>query len=500
VSRYRTPGAAALVLVALAALLTMRVLRAAGWEMDEGAVLTYAIQVLHGAVPHRDFQSFYGPGNPWLVAAVFKAVGPSMIAERFVGLAYRLVLAGALLYLVRRRGVAGVLACGGILLLLLPGEDSWAWASYGALAFGVTAIAFADARRPLLAGVAAGVAVLMRFDWALAVGLASLPYVVTWSWRDRRRALLGLALGAGAYVPHVAVVGPAKVRLLVEQLRATEPARHLPLPPWHLYPGYVFALMLLTVALLLVVGARRRGTGEGLSFIAVGLLGIGLVPGVLARTDHSHIVVAAVAPLALLPVLVPALVGQLGPVLALLRPSLRYLAVGAATLVALSVVVPWAAAQRYRPLLGLDSFPSYTVTNDGRSFRVANDFFAQTAAAALRRTDELARPGQRVFIGPLDMRRTNYADSYLYYLLPKLRPASFYIELNPKTANEPGSGLARDLARADVLILTTVFDPWPEQNGSQDVGSALPNRIVRRDFCARGTFGFYQVFERCHAA
>ena len=43
-------------------------------EMDEGAVVAYAARVLDGAVPHRDFLTFYGPGNLWFVAGAFAVV------------------------------------------------------------------------------------------------------------------------------------------------------------------------------------------------------------------------------------------------------------------------------------------------------------------------------------------------------------------------------------------------------------------------------------------
>ena len=74
------------------------------------------------------------------------------------------------------------------------------------------------------------------------------------------------------------------------------------------------------------------------------------------------------------------------------------------------------------------------------------------------------------------------------------------MELNPKTANEPTSGLARQLASADFLILTSAYDVWGEPNASRDYGSSAPNRIVRRDFCERGHYGLFRVLQRCHAA
>jgi hypothetical protein len=457
VSRRRPAAAAGLVLAALGAVLAPRFL-AAGSPMDEGAVLAYAMRILDGDVPVRDFQTFYGPLNPWLVAGVFTVFGPSLIAERAVGLAYRLVLAGAVLYLVRRRG-PGAIACAGLV-----------------------------------------VAVLMRFDWILAAALASVPYVWAGSWRDRRRLAFGFALGAGAYVPYLAVVGPSKVRLMLEQLRATEPGRHLPLPQWNYFPGDLLALTLAATALLFVLGVLRRRTGEGRTFLAGGLLGVAMLPSVFARADGVHVVVAAAVPLALMASAAPVLVEEVRPVLARVRPQLRVLVLAAAGLFALSLVVPWLRDERYTPLLNTDDLQAYTVSHDGRSFRLANDATVQTAEAALRRTDTLTKPGDRVFVGPVDLRRTNYADSFLYYLLPRLRPASYYMELNPHTANRPGSGLAEQLRQADVLVLTTAYDLWFERNSSREYGSALPNRLVREQFCGRGTFGFYRVLERCRPA
>ncbi len=43
--------------------------------MDEGAVIAYADRVLDGAVPHRDFLTFYGPGSLWIVAGAFGSSG-----------------------------------------------------------------------------------------------------------------------------------------------------------------------------------------------------------------------------------------------------------------------------------------------------------------------------------------------------------------------------------------------------------------------------------------
>ena len=112
-SARTTVLASGLVLAGLVLLLAPR-LFADGSPSDEGTILSYADRILHGAVPIRDFETFYGPLNPLLVAGVFKLVGPSFYAERIVGILYRLLLAGALLALVRRRGAAPIAVAGGL--------------------------------------------------------------------------------------------------------------------------------------------------------------------------------------------------------------------------------------------------------------------------------------------------------------------------------------------------------------------------------------------------
>jgi hypothetical protein len=97
----------------------------------------------------------------------------------------------------------------------------------------------------------------------------------------------------------------------------------------------------------------------------------------------------------------------------------------------------------------------------------------------------------------MNLRLTNYNDSFLYYLLPDLRPASFYTELNAGTANAPHSGLAEDLHRAQFLLLTTRYDNWNESNASRHPGSPAPLAVVRSEFCAVAQVASYSLLRRC---
>jgi hypothetical protein len=122
------------------------------------------------------------------------------------------------------------------------------------------------------------------------------------------------------------------------------------------------------------------------------------------------------------------------------------------------------------------------------------------ARAVMARVRARARPGDSLFVGPQDLRRTNYGPTYMYFVLDELEPASYYMEMNPGTANREGSGFADELRRADWLILTSEWDDWNEPNESTVNGPAEPNEVVRDDFCLRLERGEYRLYERCDRA
>lgn len=117
-------------------------------------------------------------------------------------------------------------------------------------------------------------------------------------------------------------------------------------------------------------------------------------------------------------------------------------------------------------------------------------------ARMLAKLETVSSPGQRLFVGPGDLRRTNYVDTYLYYMMPELTPATYFLEMNPLSANRPRSRLAADVASADWLVLNRVYDHWYEPNRSVEYGSDAPNAVVRKDFEVCGEFGSYLLYRR----
>jgi len=494
------------------ALLLARQFRAPGSEMDEGAVLAYSDRIVHGAVPWRDFQTFYGPGNLWLVGLVSKVFGPSVTTERMVGLCYRLAVVLGLYVIARCFGRAAGLLALGLCAFLVPGQGVAALALWGSVAFAVcalAALAAAAGRSPdrvrsgllVAAGASSGLAVLVRFDLVLAVALAAAVLLPLVSWRERGRFLLAFAVVAAAYVPQVWLTGRGDLARLVEQLRHTEPGRRLPFPTPQTFPGMIFVPGIVVTVLLVIVGAllvrRRRQELRPRVMLASGLFSLALLPTALSRMDGVHIVPFAVVPIALLPALVITLAQPL-------RGDRRQAIVAfAGTVAALALcagsvlVVLGAGPPGLREVVTPQALVSFRVTSGGRWFPLADRSEAEASQAMVAAAARLARPGQALFVGPADLRFTNYNDTYLYYLLPQLRPASFYMEMNPQTANLPGSDLPAQLRHADWLILSRRYARWSEQNSSSKRGSALPNRIVASDFCTVAASGDYRLLRRC---
>jgi hypothetical protein len=181
----------------------------------------------------------------------------------------------------------------------------------------------------------------------------------------------------------------------------------------------------------------------------------------------------------------------------------RSLVAGLGVLAGIVLVIPQFTAWAYTDFT-LQTFGrhrlAFEIERNGRVFYYGRDGVARAANELLAYVPTITKPGDRVFVGTTDLRKTPLSEAYLYYMLPELTPATYYIEMDPGVANAKGSRLASDLASADVAILSSVWNDWDEPNDSRKVGSDAANRVLRRDFCHVRTFGErgeYEVYRRC---
>ena len=490
-------GGTAVALFALAYLAPLTYGR--GPDMDEGALVAYPARVLDGLVPHRDFLTFYGPGNLWILAGAFAVFGEGVGTERAVAMVYRLLIVLALfLIALRMAGVAAATLAGVIATVAMSQELVWAYSMYGALAFGLLGIALAasapgnlDHRQLvvlLCAGAAGGLAVLIRFDFVPAVALGLLPLLTLVSVRARLWCAAGLVAAMALYAFHLGLVGPERIARVVGDLLASGPGRELPIPrPWG-FPWNLLTISGLVALILLAVGGvlwrHRPADPVPRILVGVALFDLALLPYVLSRADVAHIRPVSIVPLSLLPALALYLLSP--PAEDRLRKAAR----------AGVVVVTLAAIVSYGDFTLNHARALEDVRSAYRGF--LGDHNRREVTAIVARLRNLSRSGESVYVGPQDLRRTNYGPTYIYSMLPELRAASYYMEFNPGTATREGSGFADELRRADWLILTSSWDGWNEPNASTRFGSDEPNEVVREDFCVRLVAGDYRLYERCN--
>jgi len=546
VARAKRWATAAVVLaVAAAFLLPLRyLLRAPAPPMEEGILLVFPDRVLNGDVPHRDFLHLYGPGSLWVLAALFKAFGTRIEVERLVALAQLVGLATAVALLVRLWGRWVALA-GALLTVLFTISSllltAWPWLGGAALGLGaVVALlqARADASRldrpraagrwAVAGGVLAGVALLYRIDLGLAVALAGMA--VVWGLRAPLvlRAVVGAAIGLSPYLLHVAVAGPGNVwnGMIVDPLFRLRPTRGLPVPPdptqlkgtavtalvderaWPLpklpLSGQLFAWFVGTVAVvvfLLAVGvwsARRNPSAlRARALLAAAVFAAGVLPQAVQRADATHLGWVSAVAVAVLPAAIAEVLSAARPRWTTARVGL---VAGAGVLAATALLLPGYTARRYAGFVE-DSFngsaASIEFRHDGRTYYLGD---APEEAANIRNlvraADRAGRPGDRLVVGTGDLRRTPYVDSFLYYMLPKYEPGTYFIEMEPGITNRNGTPLTGELRRADVVILADRWLNWSEPNDSTKPGDPRPNEVLRDDFCQTGTFGGFHLLVR----
>ncbi len=231
----------------------------------------------------------------------------------------------------------------------------------------------------------------------------------------------------------------------------------------------------------------------------MGLFGLGILPQALQRVDSGHFSWVSCVVFAFVPIALFELGRRRAPNL-----SARRLALGscAVILAVLAFVIPAFTIRTYGDY-SLQTFgihrASYKIENDGRVFYYGKADRAAAANMVIAAADRIAKPGQRLFVGPVDLRKTPYSDAYLYYMFPDLVPATYYIEMDPGVANANGSRMPQDLESADIVILSAIWEDWSEPNDSRQVGSAASEQVLARDFCHVGTYlNLYQLYRKCH--
>lgn len=541
-SRRWPRDAIALGIVALVFAIPLRgLLRAPGPPMEEGFMLVFPERVLRGDIPNRDFLHLYGPGSLWALAGAFKVFGVSLLTERVFALFQQLAIVAGVYLLARRwnRTLATVGAVVSALIIIPFGLTALAWV--GAAGLGLLGLAAGlearyraeervACRFALTSGLLLGLAVLFRLDLVVAVGLSMIALCRRLERRRRTRVLVGFGVGVAPYLILVATAGLGNVvrGMVIDPVFNLRGGRGLPLPPsWSHYDGFlqkagslqqlwwpipnatgpqqlsIWFFLLVAVVVFLLVQAWRLMRVDPTSVRArtlcvVTLYSAGILPQALQRVDSAHFAWVGCVPFGFLPVALFELGRRRLP---RVRETRLVAGASVAALALIVFVIPAYTITRYTDY-ALQTFGahrhSYRIEHDGRIFYYGRRDRAQAANLVIAEAARISRPGQKLFVGPVDLRKTPYSDAYLYYMLPDLKPGTYYIEIDPGVANSEDSGLDKDLAGSDIAILDRIWANWEEPNDSRKTGSDKAAKVLARRFCRVGTYlDLYDLYRRC---
>jgi hypothetical protein len=146
---------------------------------DEGLVLTAAMRVAAGQIPHRDFYANYGPAQFYILAGLFKLFGESVLVERLYDLFIKALLVTSVYTIALSYCRRSVAACTSVVTALwLFSLNVWSGSPMipvsllnliGSALILPVFLRSVSTRRMFAAGAVAGLAALFRYDTGVAL-------------------------------------------------------------------------------------------------------------------------------------------------------------------------------------------------------------------------------------------------------------------------------------------------------------------------------------------
>ena len=466
----------AVLVVAAAALAGFTILR--GYEPhDEGLMLAWAGRVADGQWPYRDFWSNYAPGQTVVLAGLWKAFGPSLLAWRVLRIAVDAAVALLAYRLVRRDAGERLALLAWLAVAAAMAFPSGPGPNPPALALALGALLAAPAR-PGLSGGLAGLAIVFRPE----IGLAAVLGAVLRSARAKRVLAAAAAIAVCGLAPFF-IVAPGDMADQVVGFLGIQHLQRLPLPfdphtsDLNKVLERLFPTILLATAALWLGWALLRRRWHPLA--PLGVVGAGYL---LARPDLYHLVPLSVAAA----VLLCAAAGQER------RQAARVALAVAAGLIALHGLERRFGQLVHPPAQAAVPGPA----GDGVRTSPADARDLRDLRAAV---DATAPPGAPVFVANPRHDLVRAGDSLLYTILDRRNPTRYDVmQPGVVTKAKVQREIVEDLA--DTRVVVRWLAPTasaPEPNGAgRSSGVHVLDRYLATRFTERGRFGPYQLLVR----
>jgi hypothetical protein len=517
---------------------------------DEGIVLTGAMRVAAGQIPHRDFYFIYGPAEVYILAGLFKIFGPSLLAERLFDLLIKALVVTTVYAIALghcRRSIALLVSVVTALWLFGLNEFGLALTPVSLLNLIGSALilpAFGgrvSIRRMLAAGAVSGMASLFRYDTGVALlGIHACVVAIAICLRtkglpSRLRAfattfwpyLVGFAVlivVPALYYLSIAPLAPLLQDIVLFPRKYYFRGRNLPFPglPWRELENLGVYLPLAIAALSLYALIDRRsltaGTGaasvEGLTeerrwhgfLVTFGLLLVGMYLKGVVRVAPIQMYLAIVPSLLMIAVLFQhqsafsrAIRISIG---CLMWLSLIAAAWSALHLIRLESLAHYSVAQRILP------FARYTSSGTPAEWcKTANPL--TTGLCFLPEDDRIRAiefisshtlPGQSLYSG-LRKHDRAFANDNLFYFATQRLPATRWSHFDPdlQSRYEIQTQMVRELQQnaPPYIALDSEFDSVREPNdSSKSSGVTLLDDYIQQEYQPSETFGTMTVWRR----
>jgi hypothetical protein len=526
---------------------------------DEGVIVTGATRVMAGEVIHRDFYANYGPAQFYVLAALFKLFGPSILVARLWGALIKASIVVAV-YLLGKRVMPATWSLVSCICstVWLSSVENTVWPAWPALlaSIGSVFVLFAtfekgsSVKSVFAAGALVGMATLFRYDIGFIICAAEaavlLPYSLIEGGGGQTR-LRSVVVNLGVYCAGIGAVcmpvaaafwfaGAAGDLLFdVVQFPAHNYAatRSLPFPlplpgrrPYHTseYIVYFPLLMCLGVALTAIPFNRlhsplaprfrtgmadsRRGTWELalLSAVAFGFFIKGLV-----RVSALHMSLAVVPAMLILAALLSA-------------NGRKKVSVGFVAFLAVAMtasIIPTLNA--YNAVRGVifnnlshitgqdrrDSVPGDIVDRSDSCRpepgleRVACFQFDVDQADAVRYVQAHTTISDAIFVG-LPQHQRIFVNNVGFYFVANRPPATKWYHFDPglQTSQSIQELMISDLIRSHpkYVVLDAEWEGWREPNeSSKNSGVKLLDEFIDDNYRRVATFGPLSVLQNSGA-
>jgi len=516
---------------------------------DEGLMLTGAMRVVAGQIPHYDFYANYGPGQFYTLAGLFRLFGEALLVERLydlflkaliVALVYKTVLSCC------RRPIAIWTASVTVLWLFGLNEIAGNAIVPVSLLNLVASILIlpvflrrVSAKRMLAAGATAGIAALFRYDTGIALlGVHASVVAIAIYWRvscikDGLRnfastfwpypvGFAAVTLSALSYYLSRAPFSAFVHDILIYPSKYYYRARNLPFPGIHLKGldklGVYFPVAIIGISLYVVL-VRRSRTSERDAFssapaeqtwrgflVTFGLLALTMYFKGIVRVSLIHMYLSILPSLILIAVLFQLRITFARPIRTCITlvGSLFVLTAGLSSLREIRALhinhafLPesiWLSARGALPEMRATWCKNENPLTVGLCFFPDDDHIQ-----AIEFIRSHTRPDQKLFVG-LTRSDIVFANDNLIYFASQRLPATKWSHFDPYLQNtykiQTEMIQEFEASTPPFIVLDSEYDSAREPNdSSKSTGVTLLDEYIRNKYQRVETFGELFIWQR----